>query len=74
VYESRVTADKPDRPVVTVLSKDLFGNYSKGNNAMYVALTEDESTPGTYRINYTLSRGTVLSGAVVDDEGETLQE
>lgn len=58
---------------MTVLSKSIFGNYSAGNNAMYVSLTQNESTPGKYKINFEITKGTVLSGAIVDDEGEVLQ-
>lgn len=56
---------------VTLLSQSLFGNFSK-NNALFIDLTEDENTPGTYSLNYDFSKGSILSGAIIDDDGEYL--
>lgn len=39
---------------------------------MFIDLTQDESTPGTYKLDYTISNGTVLSGGIIDDCGEYL--
>jgi hypothetical protein len=58
--------------LVTVLSQSAFGNYSTGNNAMFIDLTENEDTPGTYTMDYTIANGSVLSGGIIDDCGEYL--
>jgi hypothetical protein len=67
------TLELTEMLLVTMLSQSIFGNYSNGNNAMYIALTENEDTPGTYRVDYTISNGTVLSGGIIDDDGEYLE-
>ncbi|KAI0408492.1 hypothetical protein F4802DRAFT_618636 [Xylaria palmicola] len=57
---------------VTILSESAFGDYSTNNNALFIDLTESDSTPGTYTLDYSLSNGTVLSGGIIDDSGEYL--
>jgi len=56
----------------TLLAASLFGNYSS-HNALFIDLTKDQDTPGTYTLDYELSRGSIASGAIVDDDGEYLE-
>lgn len=58
--------------LVTILAESIFGNYSQGGNAMFIALTENENQPGQYTLDYKVSKGQLMSGAIIDDEGETL--
>ena len=69
---TRCTLELTTTFLVTILSQSAFGDYSTGNNAMFIDLTEDESTPGTYKLDYTILNGTVLSGGIIDDCGEYL--
>ncbi|KAK6435347.1 hypothetical protein LTR95_008462 [Oleoguttula sp. CCFEE 5521] len=55
----------------TLLAASLFGNHSL-QNALLIDLTQDQDTPGTYTLDYDISQGSIISGAIVDDDGEYL--
>nr|OQO21917.1 hypothetical protein B0A51_12501 [Rachicladosporium sp. CCFEE 5018] len=55
----------------TLLAASLFRNHSS-QNALLIDLTKDQDTPGTYTLDYDISQGSVISGAIVDDDGEYL--
>ena len=57
---------------VTVLSSSIFGNLSNGSNALAIVLSESQDTKGRYNFNYSVSSGSILSGAIIDDDGEPL--
>ncbi|OQN97126.1 hypothetical protein B0A48_17222 [Cryoendolithus antarcticus] len=55
----------------TLLAASLFGNQSS-QNALLIDLTKDQNTPGTYTLDYDITQGSIVSGAIVDDDGEYL--
>ncbi|EFR05210.1 hypothetical protein MGYG_08224 [Nannizzia gypsea CBS 118893] len=57
---------------LTVLSSKIFRNYSDRNNALLIPVTTNDSISGQYKIDYTLAKGSLISGAVIDSEGEKL--
>nr|OQO27735.1 hypothetical protein B0A51_05527 [Rachicladosporium sp. CCFEE 5018] len=55
----------------SLLAASLFGNQSS-QNALLIDLTKDQDTPGTYTLDYDITQGSIVSGAIVDDDGEYL--
>ncbi|KAF2786509.1 hypothetical protein K505DRAFT_368174 [Melanomma pulvis-pyrius CBS 109.77] len=58
---------------LTVFSSNMFGGNSNGSNVVVIPLTADGGGSGVYTLDYRLTSGTIVTGSIMDEDGQTYE-